>query len=175
MGLFDYFKKKTESDAELPRVDHYVFAHVALRQFAFGSPYMCLGALASPQAQRIIQELLESVADYCQAEGQEMTLAPEQFRTHALKAKKSPCLIVEMPPPRAIPEAYMVGIVIKPSAGDTAAALADTEVRYFTLEFGEGEGTVLCEWTHDSRHLNHGAGPVPKVDKFLKAIADLCG
>jgi hypothetical protein len=188
MGFFDYFKGRGKKrrkagsplgdEQEVPRCAYYIFPHVALRQFAFGSPYMCLGALGTTEGRRFLGDLLESVAEYCSAEGEAMDLEPERIRTHALRAKKYPCLIVEMPEPRAATEVYFVGIVLKPSPGDTAADLPGAEVRYFTLEkeFAPDSSahTVLCEWTQDSKHLNYGEGPPADVKQFLKAIAEMC-
>ncbi len=188
MGLLDFFKGRShnkkkdepamEENKEVPRCAYYIFPHVALRQFAFASPYLCMGALGASEGNRFLPDILASVADYCRGEGQEMTLAAEHIRFYSLRAKKYPCLIVELPEPHASTEVFMVGIVLKPAAGDTAADLPGAEVRYFTLEKGrrpDGSGrTVLCEWTIDNRHLNYGDGPEPDRDHFLKAIAEKC-
>lgn len=187
MGLFDFFKGRGRKrhkeiamggDQQSPRTDHYLFPHVVVRQFAFGSPYMCLGALGSSESPRFLGEMLASVAEYCAGEGEEMTLTVEQLRVHNMRVNKNPCLIIEMPEPRAASEVYLVGIVLKPSPGETAADLPSAEVRFFTLEQGLATGnsarTVLCEWTADSKHLNYGDGPVPDVKKFCQALAEKC-
>jgi hypothetical protein len=106
-----------------------------------------------------------------------MVLEASQLRLHSMRAKKSPCLIVEMPAPRAVTEVYFIGIVLKPSAGDTAAALTEVEVRYFTLEYFAEVGSkhgVLCEWTDDSKHINHAMTTGADVKKFLAAIEQKC-
>ncbi len=165
--------------SEAPRCAYYIFPHVALRQFAFGNPYLCMGALGSAEEPRFLNDLLQAVAEYCGGMGEETTLRAEDIRVHHFRANKLPCLIAEMPAPRAATEVFFVGIVLKPPAGDTAADLVGVEVRYFTLEKGVsadgGDKTVLGEWTTDNRRVNHGDGPVPDVKKFLKVLAEKCG
>jgi hypothetical protein len=161
------------------RCGHYIFPHVVLRQFAFSSPYMCMGALGAPEGQGLLTEMLAAVADFCQSDGEEMSLAADQLRMHTLKIKRKPGLIVELPEPHAATEVYFVGIVLTPPLGDTAADLTSAAVRYFTLEKGQrsdGKGrTVLCEWSQDNKHLNYGDGPAASVKKFAEAIAEKCG
>src|SRR5437763_556341 len=125
-----------EEPREAPRCAYYIFPHVALRQFAFSSAYLCLGALGAPEGQGFLTDILASVAEYRQSQGEEMTLTVEQIGVQALRAKNYPCLVLKMPEPRAATEVFLVGIVLKPPQGDTAADLTLAEVRYFTLEKG---------------------------------------
>lgn len=161
-----------------PRCGHYIFAHVALRQFAFGNPYLCLGAIGSKEGQHFLTDLLASVGEYCHGEKEEMSLTAEQLRIHNLRVNKCPCLVIEMPEPHSATEVYFVGIVLKPSPGDSAADLTGVEIRYFTLEKSyvtdEPAGTLLCEWTQDNEHLNYGKGPAPVLKKFLQAVTSKC-
>jgi hypothetical protein len=183
MGIGDFFKgrrKKKEDPAmkgqnETPRCDHYIFSHAALRQFAFSSPYMCMGALGTADGQKFLKDLLAAVAIYCHEQGEAMTLTLEQIRVHSFRVKKNPCLVFEMPEPRAATEVFFVGIVLKPSAGETAADLTKAELRYFTLEksFDKKNPTMLGEWTEDNDHINHGSGPAPVVKKFVDKITEL--
>src|SRR5688500_13362378 len=137
MGIFDFFrgrrKKKRghnpmSGQHPTPRLGHYIFAHVALRQFAFNSPYTCVGALGSSEAKRFLGELMEAVQTYCTEEGESLDLDAQQIKIHVLRAKKLPCLIVEMPPPQAATEVHLVAVVLKPSTGETAANLTETQV-----------------------------------------------
>ena len=163
---------------EPARCGHYIFPHVVLRQFAFSSPYMCMGALGAPEGHGLLTEMLAAVADYCAGEGEEMTLTADQLRMHTLRINKAPSLIVELPEPRTATEVFFVGIVLKPPVGDTAADLTSAEVRFFTLEKGyrsDGSArTVLCEWTAANKHLNYGDGPAASVKKFAEALAEKC-
>ena len=186
MGLFDFFRRRKKrkrghdvmGSDQTPRLSHYIFAHVALRQFAFNSPYMCVGALGSAEAKRFLGELLEAVEEYCRDEGDVLELEVDQIKPHSRRAGKLACLVIQMPPPRAATEAHLVAIVLKPSSGETAANLPEVQVRYFTLEEGvaqqSGSRTVLCEWTPEGEHLNYGEGPPPDIDKFLKKITEMC-
>ena len=164
---------------EAARCGHYMFPHVVLRQFAFSSPYMCMGALGAPEGQGLLADMLAAVADFCEQDGQDMTLAADQVRMHPVKVQKKPALIVELPEPRVATEVYFVGIVLTPPTGDTAADLTTAEVRYFTLEKGVRRDakphTVLCEWTQDNKHLNYGDGPAASVKNFAEALAGKCG
>jgi len=185
MGIGDFFqgrRKKKEDPAmagsnETPRCDHYIFSHAALRQFAFSSPYMCMGALGSPEGQKFLNDLLASVEEYCRQQGEPMTLTAEQIRVHSFKVKKNPCLVFEMPKPLAATEVFFVGIVLKPSVGETAADLTDAELRYFTLEksLDKKSSTMLGEWTEGHEHINHGPGPAPVVKKFVDKITEVVG
>jgi len=186
MGLADFFKgrgKKKDTDLEdkqeEPRCAYIFFPHIALRQFVFASPYLCMGALGTPEGKGVLREILESVAALCQQQGDEATLTSEQIHVHKCRVKKKHCLVFEMPEPRAATEVYFVGIVLSPPLGDTAADLTGVKIRYFTLEKGpHGHGsplTVLCEWPWDDKQYNYGEGPAPDLKKFVQAISDKCG
>ena len=167
-----------EKKRDAARCGHYIFPHVVLRQFAFSSPYMCMGALGAAEGQGLLTDMLAAVAEFCAQDGEAMTLAADQIRMHSLKVNRKPCLIVELPEPQAATEVFFVGIVLTPPLGDTAADLADSQVRYFTLEKGyQSDGnvhTVLCEWTADNKHLNYGDGPPASVKTFAEALAAKC-
>ncbi len=162
-----------EKASNEPRCDYAIFPHVALRHFAFASPYMCLGALGAKEGRGFLQGLLDSVAEYCESNKREVTLKPEHFKMHNVKVKKHPCLIVEMPEPLAASEVFFVGIVVKLPPGDSAADLPNAEVRYFLLEKGPvAQATMFCEWTADQKHISHGTGPTPDLKKFQDKIAE---
>lgn len=78
-------------------------------------------------------------------------------------------VVVTLPPPEGMTEAYFVALLQKP--GDAAP-------RVFTLELGfsltgETTHTVLCEWTAESTHLNRGPGPAPDLELLLQKIIPL--
>lgn len=78
-------------------------------------------------------------------------------------------VVVTLPPPQGMTEAYFVALLQKP--GESGG-------RVFTLELGfsltaESSHTVLCEWTPDGTHLNRGPGPTPDVELFLQTITPL--
>lgn len=74
-----------------------------------------------------------------------------------------PAIIIEMPPPSAPAEAFMV------------AVLKTTPWRYITLERTRpefGEASMLGEWTSSSRS-GLGPGPEPSLEAFGAALAEL--
>jgi len=83
-------------------------------------------------------------------------------------------VVITLPPPQAITEAYFVALLVQP-----AAALPTTRV--FTLEQGltsladtvTATTTILCEWTKSSTHSHRGPILAPDVETFLAAITPL--
>ena len=75
-------------------------------------------------------------------------------------------LVVSMPDPEAVLEAYYVGIVYS----DTK------EIRYFVLESSRsvewGVAACMCEWTKEGKHLNYGFTKDIKIENFTKFIVD---
>ena len=78
-----------------------------------------------------------------------------------------------MPEPRAVAEAYLVGIVL--TGFTEEAGPEDIGFRYFTLEYGftadQTERTVMCEWENET-HYNYGDGPPPEVSQFVQAVEE---
>jgi hypothetical protein len=184
MGWFNWFKRKPAHPDDpfnlgpvgQPRCHHYTLAHHALRQVAFGQPLAFFGALASPEAYKLLSELLASVNEHCRHEEPRPDFSVDDIGIHPLRVGGRICLVLEMPRPRAVTETHFVaaGLLKEP----TEIAPSDDEhalpVRYFTLEFGlpeRGEPrTVLCEWTNDGSHLNYGDGPPAELQAFVGAI-----
>jgi hypothetical protein len=79
-------------------------------------------------------------------------------------------LVIRMPPPSGVPEAYYIGAWWVPAAAGV------TEVaRYFTLELGfdlraGDRSTVFCEWVPGGHHNNMGEGPPPDPEAFVGRV-----
>jgi hypothetical protein len=184
MGLFDFFKRKSTPEPApalpdmQPRCPHYTFAHQALRSVALADPLPCLGLLASADAGRFLAGLLESVSEHCAALGEKADFTADDIRVHPTRVGSYPCAVVQMPPPRAITEAFFVALVLLAAPEDPPERPEDARLRYFTLEKGfsldGSERTVLCEWT-ETRHVNYGDGPAPHVEAFVAAVSELLG
>ncbi len=151
---------------------HYAFAHRVVRDYVKNDPEEFLALVDSAERDDFVAWLWEQTERYVgePLTGIDTKLTGVEVRTVA----RCRTVIVTLPPPADIGEAYMVAAMISPSAPDPTTS--EARARYFTLEFGmsmedEGEGkTVLCEWM-ETRHRNYGPGPAPNVDAFAEQLA----
>ncbi|HEY1066934.1 MAG TPA: hypothetical protein VGE52_12515 [Pirellulales bacterium] len=197
MGLFDFFRRlpaagpKPDEDGppgkplaalSESRCDHYSLAHLALRYTALDDPLFYLGVMASPDAKAFLSDMLERVARQCGGEGAKPSFTADEIGIHPLRIGDHFHLIVELPTPRAVTEAYFTAAVVHLDPSRAAHQESDAEeekppVRYFTLEYGftfDGPPrTVLAEWSADESHLNYGDGPPPRLDDFIAALGKL--
>jgi hypothetical protein len=154
---------------------HYAFAHHALRDVALNDPLYYLAVLASPNALTFLAALLQRVAQHVAANA-----APEftvdDLTIHTGQVAGFPCAIVELPTPRASPEAFFTAAVLLVPFGGNPGP--EPPVRYFTLEQSfELDGTpfaMMCEWTK-TIHSNFGGGPPPRLADFTRTIEHLIG
>jgi hypothetical protein len=157
-----------------PRRHHYVLAHQALRSVAFDHPVPFLGILVSDRARPFLAELLENVHEHCKDDEPEAGFGAEDLSVHPGRIGDHACVIVELPRPRGVTEAYFVAAVLMVDLQREAPEEEKPPLRYFTLEYGarlSGPArTVLCEWTAEGSHLNYGDGPEPTVAAFAAAI-----
>ena len=162
----------TEEDG--PSAD-YVLAHYALRQIALSEPLQMLAILASPDANRFIDNVMQDVAEQC---GKPNTFDSDSVRIHPTRVNDYPCAIIEFPEPEEIAEAHLVAVVglIDMSAQEPPDDSAELNARYFTLEKGmslnDEPRTVLAEWNSET-HSNYGDGPPATAADFAAAIAGL--
>jgi hypothetical protein len=159
--------------AELPpaREHHYAFAHMALPEVVFhGKSSPDLATLAADVG--LFRELWSLVGERVQGP----RLSDDGLQTHYLQDAELDALVVVLPAPQCVAEAFMVAI----SRRRTRRWLVfpKTELRYFTLERGVslsddgalGSRTVIGEWTAEPRHLNYGDGPPAAVEAFAAAV-----
>lgn len=153
----------------------YAFAHLALRHFVIGGTVSAFNhaigaiALANPKTSNAaFQYLCEIVRD---ATGQ--SLSRDQFEVSAFETKGSACVVVKMPPPNEVAEAYFVGIVTNASLEKAENTSGETDVLYFTLEMAEEQfnfpRTILGEWKYNDRR-NYGYGPNANVEDFVECV-----
>jgi len=186
MGLFDFFGRKpdtrhdpgpVEEDLDEPRCHHYMLAHYALRGAAFDDPLACLGILASPDAQRFLSHLLQSVSEHCKEREPRPDFSAERLAVHKVRVGRYPCAVVEMPRPRATTEAFFVAAVLLADPKGGMSESEEIELRYFILERGFVLGgpprTVLCEWTSEGKHVNYGNGPEARLELFVRAVEEM--
>ena len=177
MGLFDFFRrKKANSEPEdIGSSPEYLMAHYALRHIALANPLQFLEIVASPKAEKFFKTILEGTADDC---GCKIPFPASAIEVHKTRVNHFPCAVIQFPEPKDIAEAYMVALVVMIDASSEPPEIEDLseiQARFFTLERGfslsDEENTVLGQWT-DKTHINHGAGPDPSVDEFVKALGE---
>ena len=172
------FPTKSDRPPEKQTPHHYVLAHVALKQMAFANPYGFFAVMASPQRQKFLDDLWRQVCENCDQEGVSR-ISPRDITIHTTKIGEFPTLLIEMPQPYFMTEAYMVCVVLKIPLGDLPQQPADPEIRYFTLDKGlrfetgsdrpPADRTVLCAWDGET-HINYGDGPAATPAAFLERV-----
>jgi hypothetical protein len=175
LGLFDFFRRKPPPAEEGPSPD-YVLAHYALRSMALSDPLRFLSLVASEDAGTFLEAVWQDVAKRC---GRPPSFPAAAIRVHPVRVNHFPCAILEFPPPREPPNAYLVALLLPADVTEGNAAsvdLAGVQGRYFALEKGDdlagGVVTFLTEW-QGTKHSNYGPGPAPAVEAFATAIRDL--
>ncbi len=157
------------------RQAHYVFAHYALRTVALSDPLFYVGVLASPDGPRMLDDLLQKVAEHARPGDPPPDFSAADCRIHTVRAGGYPCAVVELPPPRAMTEAYFTAAVLLLDSAQEQPDFLNAPVRYFTLEHSlsldGAPRTVLCEWTKDGTHVNFGDGPPPALEPFVSAVS----
>jgi hypothetical protein len=158
-----------------PRRQHYVFAHQYLREKAERMPVETVEMLSNPTATNYLSTLWVTLAFSSQAEEDEFIPADGIECFPIQISDTCSAVIVQLPPPERITEAYFVAIVVWHD-GSHSQSEAKVRHRYITLELSENlsgiRHTILGEWK-DGNHQNHGEGPDPNKDAFIKAVLDL--
>src|SRR5262245_55319743 len=94
------------------RCRHYTFPHQALPSVAFSGPLGFLGVLASPNARRFLADLLADVTEHCKQHEPVPDFTADDVGVSVGRIGQYPCAVIEMPPPRAMAEAYFVAAVL---------------------------------------------------------------
>jgi len=149
------------------REHHYAFAHELLPNAFFDDPiklieafrehgtvylWFCWDQLGSllPENERLSKEALD-------------------FRLITLNDNIT-CLIIIMPPPNFMPEAYYVAMLHRESSSNSN----DTLTRVITLEKSDGNDgrsfACLCEWGKEHNHLMYRNVLEPNLNEFLAAV-----
>ncbi len=154
---------------------HYVLAHIALRKICLQDPMNFFGTIASEHKDEFLKDVWQQVREHCDSEG-EATFDISDVGFTTCSIKDYPTIVLAMPEPTGLGEAYFAAIVLKIQLDD-AERPEKPEILYFTLEksvhLDQSDRTVMCGWTADDSHLNYGDGPDPGVDAFIEAIDKL--
>jgi hypothetical protein len=190
--MFDFLKRgrggasggpgRGKLELEEPRDQHYVFAHIALRQIAFKNPVGCVGVLHSPEAMKFLTELWEEVGTHCREAPEAGGAAVQHIDGSTLGVRPArvgnfPSAVVSLPQPLAPTEAYFIALVLHVELatlqGDGPTP-ENPELSYYTLERGVSldgrERAVLCAWDAQGSHLNFGEGPPAQFEPFVEAV-----
>lgn len=173
----DWDGSEDNFEDQQPRCRHYLFAHVAMRDMAFQYPVEIIAALASKDADALLADQWNSVAQACSEQGDDDRPVDESaVEVHRLRIGGYMSAVIEMPQPEGPTEAYFTAIVLCVDLEAKGKTKEDIVVRYFTLEKcakispDDSEQTALCEWTADGTHLNHGEGPAADLRSFCDAV-----
>ena len=157
-----------------PRNQHYVFAHIFLRQLVLDAPWQFFGMMASPGAEKILISIWNNVRAWLEKTGKPVDASsPDGLVATPTRIGGFPAVLVTLPKPIGVTEAYFIAVVMK-----TLEMPRDMKekgpVSYYALEHGhslatQSDRTVLTEWK-DGTHLNFGDGPPAELESFRIAV-----
>ncbi len=155
---------------------HYELAHMALREICFHDPYGFFDLIGSDGRAPFLTSLWGEICKNCDAQGAaNFTIADVTVDT--FRIGDFPAILIHMPPPGFVTEAYLVCIVLKIPLAMLEHSPPGPEVGYFVLEKGEqlgnnGDRTVFCAWDKDI-HRNYGDGPPPEPAAMIAAVEEM--
>ena len=152
---------------------HYELAHIALRQICFADPYGFFIMMTRDGGKPFLRKLWDQVRANCDEKGQP-SFSIDELMINTESLKRYPTILITMPEPQIMPEAYFVGVVLLIPEDKLYKAVANPEVRYFALEksadiINNKDRTAFCEWKkHEHCLLKFDIETTPEA--FLKAI-----
>jgi len=155
---------------------HYDFGHVILREMCSHNPMAFFQVLASPGKDEFLERLWRIACDRCDEKGP-VSFAPADVAIDATRIDDYPVILVTMPRPKVMTEAFYIAVVLlTPMEQIVAGTIREKpEFGYYTLELGiapdGSEYTLLCSWV-DGRHVNFGSGPEADPAAFLEAVSE---
>ncbi len=170
-------KRADEEPRGSARPQHYIFAHEALRGVCRDDPLRFFTLMSSSSQRELVEGLWAFVGKHLGPQASP-ELDPGEIAVQTSRVRGFPMILVRMPPPVAIAEAYFVALVLLVDQETLArkdAPTSEVTVRYFTLERALSEDrearTLLCEWT-ELGHLSYGDGPEPNALAFVGAVEE---
>jgi len=159
-------------DAPMPGVGvgglrnhHYFFAHMMLWGLFFENPERLVKALRSEQGPSILKDMWEGASRQFGVELDFEGLGISKPKI----ATAWEVVIVHVPEPKFMTEAYLVGLVVRPG-GRFLLWERPLEARFFTLEYHGPGVTVFGGWEREGGHLNFGDGCAPDPGSFAAWI-----
>jgi len=94
----------------------------------------------------------------------------ESIALHKFEKGEHTFFVYTMPEPKHETEAYLIGMLHRKTDSSELMPEAQSS-RYFTLEKSHNALTaMLCEWTIDRSHLNHGSVNIMQANDFAKFV-----
>ena len=169
MGPNDFFLQQPDKSEH-----HYAFAHLALREIAFGNPVRIFNILASDRRTEFFDDVLNDLDGLVPPDTGKRNFTGADIRVAGFGIDGRPCALLEMPPTTNPTEAYFIAIVGRLPMDELMSHLhsetAEPLIDYYTLErpfeITPDCPSVFCAWTPDDTHHNFGAGPEPDLRQF---------
>lgn len=160
----------TDKIKDNPRRQHYHFAHVYLRDRAFGNAKLLIDELSKDDSAEFLK-IRWILTGFNSKDAEDDFITNEGLEAFPFKVGNDFYgVLVQLPKPERIAEAYFAAIILSVDA-DTSTAC-----RFYTLEFSKRDdgshNTVLGEWVGKGTHFNLGPGPAPEQQAFIDAIKE---
>jgi hypothetical protein len=159
------------ASSDMPRQQHYLFAHKGLPRIVFSDPARALTLLTGPMGEAFVFDMWQRLGRELPAEDRVGVAGLGLFSRVEGDAT---AVVVRMPKAQRVAEAHFVGFRFDKPERAFLFFQKPPEVRCYTLEFSRtldgGERTVLGQWNARGDHLNHGDGPPADLESFFRAI-----
>ena len=151
-------KSKTQQTPSNRTPHHSYFAHTALREIVQNEPMPFFSAMVSLEQDYVLQDIWQQVREKCDKEGMP-TMDISQVECLTCKVHDYPAVILSMPEPTIIGEAFYIAVV-----------LLENDVGYYTLNLAvNNDDPVLCKWYGDERKVL-GEVPEARLEDFIRAV-----
>jgi len=156
---------------ETARHHHYFFAYRYLLERVNSNARQLIKDLSGEPGKQQLEVLWTVLGQDFKARGEEFVSAEGLNCFEVEIGKDYYGVIVEMPKPERMVEAYFVAIL--------APTFKTTEnlFEFYSLAYSKkgSQGTVLGRWIPGGSHFNLGDGPAPEIDKFIAALQETLG
>ena len=104
-------RKKVKDLLSEPRLHHYYFAHVFLKDFCEYNPLKLFETMESEKKDNLIKFIWDKVCEQFDQE-QKTELTPEDIKVSTLRLGRHQVILVQMPEAMVVAEAVMAAIVL---------------------------------------------------------------
>lgn len=168
----------------MARPHHYAFAHGVLPMVFFEDPVGFLAEVAT-RGMEILPRIWSDTFEVVKRHKSDAEMLSSDGLTSTCYGLGSETLavIISLPPPTELTEAYFVGLVVRPPRKRLFGLLGTKKglARFITLELGSNlddtSRTVVGEWTEDTgadvSHRNFGDGPEPTLGAFAAKLGEM--
>ncbi len=165
-----------------PRGQHYEFAHVAMSEAVRSDPEGVVATVRESGAEGLVTEVWKRCRQKFPSSEDRADIEGLAAAVVELPCGKN-CVLVTLPPPERLGEAYMVAAVVMPAERILGLFKKAPAVRYFTLEVsfdsGQNKTIALCEWVFPKGggkiHNKLSTGGAVEQAAFLAAVDEQVG